>query len=77
MPDNDIKNMATASSSLNRMHGLCGAVVFPHDNISDSTISVPTNSTPTCKKSFYNSLMSIDLRTLEGFCVHTRSNMIN
>ncbi len=43
MPNNDIKYMAIASPSLNRLHGLCGLVVFPHDNISVLTVSGPTS----------------------------------
>jgi hypothetical protein len=77
MPDNDIKHVATASSFLNRLHGLQCSDDFPHNNISTSTVSVSTVFDPTSKNSFYNSLMSIDLRMSEGFCVHTRSNMIN
>ena len=71
MPDND-KYMATTNSFLNRLHGLCSSGA-PHNG----NVSVTTSKNLSSKNSFYSPLMSIDLRILEGFCVHTRSNMIN
>jgi len=67
MPDNDLKSMATVKIFLNRLHDLCGSGVLQFLNV----------SFPTSKNPFYYSLMSIDLRISGGFCVHTRSNMIN
>ncbi len=56
MPNNDIIDMATTKYSLNRLHGLCSSRAFQHDN----------DSVQTSKNSFYNPLVSVDLRMPGG-----------
>ncbi len=56
MPNNDIKYMAT-TYSLIRLHGLCSSRAFQHDNV----------SVQTSNNSFYNPLVSVDLRMPGGF----------
>ncbi len=57
MPNNDIKYMATTKYSLNHLHGLCSSRALQHDNV----------SVLASKNSFYNPLVSIDLRMPGGF----------